>query len=79
MKRKREYPDHPRATVKETSSLTVAHIRIATCAALMIFAFAGNSSAAPCRYTVPGDLNNDCKVNLLDLSIMAGYWLSDCE
>lgn len=31
-----------------------------------------------CRFTVPGDLNIDCKVNLEDLAVMAGNWLVDC-
>ncbi len=30
-----------------------------------------------CFYTIPGDINNDCVVNLLDLGILAGNWLED--
>jgi hypothetical protein len=32
-----------------------------------------------CQYTLAGDLNNDCKVNLSDLAIVAANWLVDCQ
>lgn len=33
----------------------------------------------PCPYTLPGDINNDCVVNLVDISILAINWLVDCD
>ena len=32
-----------------------------------------------CIYSLTGDLNQDCKVNLYDLVIMANNWLVDCN
>ena len=31
-----------------------------------------------CQYVLAGDLNNDCKVDMLDFVIMANNWLVDC-
>ena len=31
-----------------------------------------------CQHRLLGDLNNDCRVDLLDLAIMARNWLIDC-
>ena len=31
-----------------------------------------------CPYYLAGDVNNDCKVNLLDLADIAANWLADC-
>ena len=33
----------------------------------------------PCQYVLAVDLNDDCKVNLADLAIMAENWLIDCS
>ncbi|MHC4742491.1 MAG: RCC1 domain-containing protein, partial [Planctomycetota bacterium] len=33
---------------------------------------------APCQYTLPGDLNGDCRVGFADFGLMAGNWLVDC-
>lgn len=32
-----------------------------------------------CQYPLVGDLNDDCKVDLLDLAMMAESWLIDCN
>ncbi len=32
----------------------------------------------PCPYTIAGDINEDCKVDLRDFALMAGNWLVDC-
>jgi hypothetical protein len=32
-----------------------------------------------CQYTLVGDLNGDCRVDLFDLALMAGAWLVDCN
>jgi hypothetical protein len=32
-----------------------------------------------CSYTMVGDLNDDCKVDLFDFAMMAGNWLIDCN
>ena len=32
---------------------------------------------APCETIVAGDINGDCKVNLVDFAIMAWHWLED--
>lgn len=37
------------------------------------------ASAAVCVYSLPGDLNNDCKVDLADVGLMAANWLTDCS
>jgi len=82
MKRKTENLDCFKSittAAKKTLSLTGTYTRNATCVALMIISFAINSTVAVCRYSLPGDLNNDCKVNLLDLSIMADNWIIDCN
>ena len=31
-----------------------------------------------CMYILKGDLNQDCKIDLADLAIMAGNWMIDC-
>ncbi len=41
--------------------------------------FAAFSHAGPCTYSLPGDLNNDCKVDISDISIFASNWLVDCN
>lgn len=33
----------------------------------------------PCRYKLAGDLNDDCKVDFADFSLMAENWLVDCR
>ena len=33
----------------------------------------------PCQYVLAGDLNDDCRVDLADLAIMALNWLIDCN
>ena len=32
-----------------------------------------------CQYKLIGDINNDCKVDLLDFAVMANNWLIDCN
>jgi hypothetical protein len=32
----------------------------------------------PCQYNLAGDLNDDCKVDMLDFAIVANNWLVDC-
>jgi hypothetical protein len=32
-----------------------------------------------CQYVLTGDLNDDCRVNLADLAVMAENWLIDCN
>ncbi|MCF7958445.1 MAG: hypothetical protein K9M57_08360, partial [Phycisphaerae bacterium] len=32
----------------------------------------------PCRYTLPGDVDKDCKVDLVDFALLAASWLADC-
>ena len=32
-----------------------------------------------CQYNLAGDLNGDCKVDMLDFAIMANSWLVDCD
>ena len=42
----------------------------------------GNHSLAIadiCPYTLEGDLDYDCNVNLVDFAMMAANWLIDCE
>lgn len=39
----------------------------------------GILSAYDCPYQLAGDLNEDCRVNLVDLAIMAQNWLVDCN
>ena len=34
-------------------------------------------SVSPCQLALDGDLNQDCKVNMVDLSWFASVWLSD--
>jgi hypothetical protein len=34
---------------------------------------------APCAYRLAGDLNDDCRVTLADLAILAANWLADCN
>ena len=31
-----------------------------------------------CNYDLTGDLNDDCRVDLRDVAILSGNWLSDC-
>jgi pimeloyl-ACP methyl ester carboxylesterase len=33
----------------------------------------------PCLYTIEGDFNGDCKVNIADLKLMVDNWLVDCK
>lgn len=40
----------------------------------MLFELSGH-----CRYTLSGDMNDDCKVNLLDFAMVARNWLIDCN
>lgn len=49
------------------------------CLALILATLTEKSLAVPCPYFLQGDLNNDCKVNLSDVSIMAANWLIDCN
>jgi len=35
--------------------------------------------AANCQYNLPGDLNEDCKINFVDFALMAENWLVDCN
>jgi hypothetical protein len=32
-----------------------------------------------CYYLITGDLNDDCKIDLLDFSILAQNWLVSCD
>ena len=32
----------------------------------------------PCPYAIVGDVDNNCRVNLVDVSLMAANWLIDC-
>lgn len=32
-----------------------------------------------CNFLIAGDFNDDCKVNLTDIALMATNWLKDCE
>ena len=32
----------------------------------------------PCTYLLEGDIDNDCRVNLIDVSLLAANWLLDC-
>jgi len=32
-----------------------------------------------CNYTLGGDMNDDCRIDLLDLAIITANWLVDCE
>ena len=32
----------------------------------------------PCPYILAGDLNDDCKVNFVDITSIASNWLIDC-
>lgn len=34
---------------------------------------------ASCNYELAGDLNNDCRVDLQDIAILAANWLVDCD
>jgi hypothetical protein len=34
---------------------------------------------APCMYDLAGDVNSDCKVDIVDLAFIADIWLVDCE
>ncbi len=36
-------------------------------------------SISHCNYYLPGDLNDDCIINLSDLAIIAAGWLTDCN
>ena len=36
-------------------------------------------NADVCRYSLVGDMNHDCKVDLSDLALMAMNWLVDCD
>ncbi|MBA7482681.1 hypothetical protein ES707_18175 [subsurface metagenome] len=33
------------------------------------------SEVAQCKSWIPGDIDGDCKVNFIDFTVMAGYWL----
>ena len=35
--------------------------------------------ATLCVYVLAGDMNDDCKVDLLDIALMANNWLIDCD
>lgn len=41
--------------------------------------FVPSARASICTYTLAGDLNNDCKVDLADVSLLAANWLTDCS
>ena len=32
-----------------------------------------------CEYLLVGDLNDDCKVDIFDVALMAANWLIDCN
>jgi hypothetical protein len=34
---------------------------------------------SPCQYSLAGDLNDDCKVDLYDFAQMASNWLINCS
>ena len=40
--------------------------------------FRGLALEAVCAFTLAGDLNNDCKVDLYDYAILAANWLAEC-
>ena len=42
-------------------------------------ALAAAQGRRSCPYIVQGDLNNDCIVNLADLSVIASNWMIDCN
>ncbi len=33
----------------------------------------------PCLFELAGDINHDCRVDLLDFMVMASHWLTDCQ
>ena len=39
----------------------------------------GSAYLFGCPYTIPGDLNGDCKVDFRDFAVMATNWLIDCD
>jgi hypothetical protein len=52
--------------------------RSALLAVMMILCAAVHVHAV-CQYDLPGDLDGNCKVDLVDLGLMASSWLIDCE
>ena len=34
--------------------------------------------SVPCNYIVSGDLDGNCKVELIDFAMVAAHWLIDC-
>ena len=48
------------------------------CSVWVLFLLGGKAfSVSPCQLALDGDLNRDCKVDLVDLSWLASYWLTD--
>lgn len=45
----------------------------------LLFILPGVSLGESCHYAIAGDLNNDCKVDFLDVAIMALSWLIECD
>ena len=43
------------------------------------FAAVGASAASECAYDLFGDLNKDCRVDWLDIALIAQSWLVDCS
>lgn len=39
----------------------------------------GNACDGYCQHKLFGDINCDCKVDMLDFAIMSRYWLTDCN
>ena len=39
----------------------------------------GNACDGYCQHKLFGDINYDCKVDVLDFAIMSRYWLADCN
>jgi N-acetylneuraminic acid mutarotase len=45
----------------------------------VVFVLPGTSLASDCMYELVGDLNKDCRVDWMDIALVAQNWLVDCN
>jgi len=64
---------------KEKEMIKKVSMKMFKVVLLVAFVLTGTSPASDCLYDLVGDLNKDCRVDLLDIALITQNWLVDCN
>jgi hypothetical protein len=54
------------------------HVVVSVSVLFFIVVSLTTQTKGSCRSDIPGDLNNDCRIDFIDLAIIAQTWLKEC-